>query len=161
MNNILDITENILNPAFCGKCLLLVLEGYNEKNDSKGIPYSLLILVLPFLLVKEIRKTLPAKSKEKFYKWTQTNAAQLINFHTIVQGYMPYTEKALMFLFSLNILKIEENGMINISEKNYKKGWDNSIEELNEVFKKAKFLGKWLGIVNDELMIYQHLKIKL
>ena len=75
---------------------------------------------------------------------------------------MPYTEKTLLFLFSLNILKIEENGLINISEsKNYKKTWDKSIEEFNDVFKKAKFLGKWFATVNDELMIYLHLKIKL
>lgn len=161
MSNTLDITENMLNPAFCGKSLLLVLEEYNKKNNSKGIPYSLLILVLPLLLVKEIRKTLPVRSDSKFYEWTQTNAVRLINFHKIVQGYMPYTEKTLLFLFSLNILKIEENGLINISEPNYKKTWDNSIEELNDVFKKAEFLGKWFGTVNDELMIYQHLKIKL
>lgn len=156
------MTENMLNPAFCGRSILLALEAYNKINDSKGIPYSLLILVLPLLLVKEIRKTLPVSSKEKFYEWTQTNAVQLINFHKIVQGYMPYTEKTLLFLFSLNILKIEENGLINISEsKNYKKTWDKSIEEFNDVFKKAKFLGKWFATVNDELMIYLHLKIKL
>ena len=129
--------------------------GFTEKNIAY-FTSQLKSLGFDYDWSKEVRTSDP-----KFYKWTQTNAAQLINFHTIVQGYMPYTEKALMFLFSLNILKIEENGMINISEKNYKKGWDNSIEELNEVFKKAKFLGKWLGIVNDELMIYQHLKIKL
>lgn len=160
MNNILDITENMLNPAFCGRNLLLVLEEYNKMTHSKGIPYSLLILVLPLLLVKEIRETLPAKSNAKFYEWTKENGAQLMNFHKFVKGYMPYTEKALMFLFSLNILKIEENGMLNISETNYKKGWDNSIEELNEVFTKAKFLGKWFGTVNNEFMIYLYLKIK-
>jgi hypothetical protein len=160
MSNSLDITENMLNPAFCGKNILLVLEEYNKVKKSNGIPYSLLILVLPLLLVKEIRETLPAKSNAKFYEWTKENGVQLINFHKIVQGYMPYTEKALMFLFSLHILKVEENGMINISETNYKKSWDNSIEEFNEVFKKAKCLGKWFGIINSESMIYLHLKIK-
>lgn len=160
MSNAIDITENMLNPAFCGKIILLAIEEYNKINASKGIPYSLLILVLPLLLVKEIRETLPASSKAKFFEWTQTNAFQLMNFHKVVQGYMPYTEEALMFLFSLNILKIEKNGFINISEYHYIKKWDTSISELNEIFTKAKFLGKWFGTVNDELMIYLHLKIK-
>lgn len=160
MSNTLDITGNILNPAFCGRNILLVLEEYNKINDSKGMPYSLVILVLPLLLVKQIRNSLPTSSKAKFYEWTKKNAVQLLNFHKIVQGYMPYTEKALMFLFTLNILKVEENGLINISETNYKKSWDNSIEEINEIFNKAKFLGKWFGIVNDDFMIYLHLKIK-
>lgn len=161
MSNTLDITENMLNPAFCGENILLFLEEYNKKNNSKGVPFSLLILVLPLLLVKEIRKTLPANSKAKFYEWTKENGVQLMNFHKLVQGYMPYTEKALMFLFSLNILKIEGNGLINISEPNYKKNWDKSIEELNDVFNKAKCLGKWFGTINSESMIYLHLKIKL
>lgn len=161
MNNTIDITENMLNPAFCGEIILLFLEEYNKKNNSKGVPFSLLILVLPLLLVKEIRKTLPVNYKAKFYEWTKENGVQLMNFHKIVQGYMPYTEKSLMFLFSLNILKIEENGLINISKQNYKKNWDKSIEELNDMFNKAKFLGRWFGIVNDELMIYLQLKIKL
>jgi hypothetical protein len=44
--------RNVFNPAFCGLVLFRAMQGY-EDEDTRGMPFSLSLLVLPLCLHKD------------------------------------------------------------------------------------------------------------
>ncbi|WP_424170392.1 three component ABC system middle component [Terracidiphilus sp.] len=54
--------KTLFNPAFCGVVLSRVLAGYEEEK-ADGMPFSLVLLVLPLCLHKETRLILSANSR--------------------------------------------------------------------------------------------------
>ena len=63
--------RNLFNPAFCGLILFRALHGY-EEEDSRGMPFSLSLLVLPLCLHKESREVIAGSPRS--YLLTRASA---------------------------------------------------------------------------------------
>ena len=64
------IVANALNPAFCGEVLRVAIKSY-EDEKKEPFPFPLLFIILPIILHKEIRNSLPKSKAKKFYEWVE------------------------------------------------------------------------------------------
>jgi len=71
--------RNLFNPAFCGLVLFRSLGGYEEK-DSRGMPFSLTLLVLPLCLHKHSRETILDNARSYLLKTTEKNQQVMVGF---------------------------------------------------------------------------------
>jgi len=153
------ILSNLLNPAFCGEVLKRFILGYND-NSKKNVSYSHIILVLPIILNKSTRDNLPRTTKSHLFTWIDDNEHLFIDFGEKVKDMLPYTKESIMFLKLYNSLDFDSSGNIYVKpfKKNLFKG-EEDVEEINEILKKAEFLGKWFSNNDDVKSLYSFLKI--
>lgn len=153
------ILSNLLNPAFCGEVLRRYINGYNANNETKNIEFSAIIFALPILLNKSTREILPKSTNSHLFTWIDDNEHLFIDFHLKVQDMLPYTRESIMFLMYQDSLKFDSSGNIYLTpfKKFTFKGDD--VEEINEIMKKAEFLGKWILKTGDIKSIYSFLRI--
>ena len=150
---------NLLNPAFCGEILRLVIKEY-EKESGDKIPFELLFLVLPLVLHKQSRESLPSTTSKNFYEWLEENTMTKININTKVKSLVPYTREAILFLIYHKAITINENGKFEFVK--YRKCRLPYIDdnEVKDIFKKSSMLGKWLSKIGNTKTIYASIGIK-
>lgn len=146
----------LLNPAFCGQTILHCINKY-EKFHSKGIPFSLVFFILPIILHKETRSRIPSVTKSTFHYWLTNNSPILIDLSERIRKLVPFTKEALLFLSYHDTIKIT-NSRIKIKNFNPKTTDSDSIE-IQECFKRAEVLGKWLAIAGTETTVYAMLGV--
>jgi len=153
------IVSNLLNPAFCGEILRLAMKAY-EKETGKKTPFELLFLVLPLVLHKKSRDSLPTTTSKNFYEWLEENTMTKINISNKIKSLVPYTREAILFLLYHEAIKINENGKLEFVK--YRKPSLDYINdyEVKDIFKKSLMLGKWLGKVGNTKTIYASIGIK-
>jgi len=150
---------NLLNPAFCGEILRLVIKEY-EKESGDKTPFELLFLVLPLVLHKQSRESLPATTSKNFYEWLEENTMTKININNKVKSLVPYTREAILFLIYHKAIKINENGKLEFVK--YRKTSLPYIDdnEVKDIFKKSSMLGKWFSKIGNTKTIYASIGIK-
>ncbi len=82
--------RNLFNPAFCGLVIFRALNGY-EKENSRGMPFSLSLLVLPLCLYKSSREIIANNPRSYLLKTTEMNPEIMIGFAERVTQMLPYT----------------------------------------------------------------------
>ncbi|SFJ42626.1 three component ABC system middle component [Olleya namhaensis] len=152
------ILANLLNPAFCGEILRRFIKGYNDKSDNKA-SFILCFIVLPLVLHKETREELPKTTANHLLTWIDSKDALFINFPNRVKDMKPYTKEALMFLLNQEAIFFNEESKIETVSFRKKKFNGEGIEEVEEILKKAEFLGKWLTKSEDIKTLFSFLRI--
>lgn len=153
------IVANILNPAFCGEVLRVTVKSY-EHEKKAPIPFPLLFIILPILLHKDIRNSLPKTTTSKFYDWLEENEKTKLFLPSKIKNVVPYTREAISFLIYHEAINFDSQG--NISVKRYRKKnltYTNT-SDVKDIFNKGKILGKWLTRAGDVKTIYTLLGIK-
>lgn len=158
-NNRPFIVANILNPAFCGEILRIAIKAYKDATKD-NIPFALTILILPFLLNKNTRNSLPPKTSKVFYEWIEENPIIKTKLPVQIKSLVPYTREAVLFLIYHEALKLDACGDLELKSYRKKKLHYLNDVEVNEVFTKAKMLGKWLSGVGNVSTIYATIGIK-
>lgn len=153
------VTANLLNPAFCGEVIRRAGLSYNAAGEQSLFPFSLAFLVLPIVLHKRTREALPKSTATYFHSWVELNEHLFIDFAERTRELLPYSREALLFLSHHKAIYIEGNG---IAVTHYKKttSRDEHGQEVNEIFKRAEFLGRWFKQTGNEQTIYMFLKIQ-
>ena len=141
---------NLLNPAFC--CLLVqdVVVAYSKENEN-SIPFSLIYFILPIVLHKETRESLPVKKTTSMHSWISNKQHLKIGFSERIINLKTITNEAIFFGCQNNVLTFDDNGIA--SKKQIKKSSWKKETETYQCRKKATFLGKWFAL-NDETSIY-------
>jgi Family of unknown function (DUF6521) len=149
---------HLLNPAFCGEIIRRFATEYNKaKGLDMNLPYQLAFLVLPMVLHKTIRESLPKTTAKNFFTWIEENQSLKMTFPDLIRRTVPYTKESIMFLSMYKIIKFNKLGEIEVLEKS------KSIKDINEVtecFKKADLIGKWLANAGSSQSIFTNLGIK-
>ena len=153
------IVANLLNPAFCGEVIRRAILSYNSINEDSKFPFSLSYLILPFVLHKKTREHMPRSVATYFHSWAEEKEFLLIDFASRTRQLLPYTKEALMFLSYHNAVEIEANG-ISVTNARKKSIKDEHAQEVNDIYKKAEFLGKWMKQTGNAQTIYMFLKIQ-
>lgn len=145
--------KNLFNPAFCSLLLLKAIQGYEEKNQE-GIPFSLLLLILPLCLYKQSREVFIKNSRSYFLKIIEKKPQLLIGFADRVHNLLPYTFEALGFSMHINGFTITENGRFILQPKSIKKAYVKGTKEFIEIQKVAQMLGRKFSQNMDAVTIY-------
>lgn len=153
------IVANLLNPAFCGEVLRITMQSY-EKQKKEAFPYPLAFIVLPILLHKNIRHSLPKTSTTKFYDWLEEDDSTRLYLPKKIKNLVPYTNESIRFLIYHNAIKFDESTNLIVSKHRKKKIEYSNNSEITLIFNKSKMFGKWLTSIGDVKTIYSLIGIK-
>ncbi|MCT7482403.1 three component ABC system middle component [Aliarcobacter cryaerophilus] len=150
---------NLLNPAFCGEIIRIMLKAYKTETN-KSLPFELVFLVLPLVLHKQSRESLPSTTSKNFYEWLEENTMTKIYLVDKIKNIVSYTREAILFLIYHEAININSNGELDFVP--YRKSSLNYFnnEEIEDIYKKAKMIGKWFGKIGDTKTIYAAIGIK-
>ena len=154
------ISANLLNPAFCGEVVRRCILAFQNEHAQVSFPYPLMFLVLPLVLHKETRAALPKTTRKSFFEWVSENQHLKVNFGERARSLVPYTQEAFLFLLQHQSIEILHNGNLSVRPYRKKNLLDENKEEVEEIFRKAAFLGKWLSISGDTKTIFTVLGVK-
>jgi hypothetical protein len=137
---------HLLNPAFCCVTIASACAGYGE-SSGEPLPFVLAFMVLPVVLHRKTRESLPRTSRTSIPAWLQEHAEARIGFHERLMALQPHTKEALRYGLAFDWLAMGESGVIRCVAPETLIG--RSIRSLggdaSDCVSRARFLGKWLG----------------
>lgn len=121
---------NLLNPAFCSLVIRECTRGYCLKRPE-GLPHPMTFIVLPLVLHKATRQSLPRSSTALFQVWLHRNMHIQIGLRERIVHLIPVTREALMFGLQHNSFKITSIGTLEASGKRkVPKSWPRDSESM-------------------------------
>lgn len=135
---------HLLNPAFCCQTIASACAGYSESNDLP-FPFALVFMVLPIVLHKDTRQSLPPNTRTSLPAWLQEHAEAKIGFHERTIALKPHTREALQYGIVFGWIAIGNSGGIQLVATGAL--IDRSIRTLTgdagDCVARARFLGRW------------------
>jgi hypothetical protein len=152
---------NLLNPAFAGLLLYSAAKSYQEQAGH-GMPMALTALVLPFVLHKGTRESLPRDTRTTLLAWLEAHQDILMDFAPKVRSVLPYTREAILFLTIREALRPALGGLLEIGTGHVGSATPvaNQSEEVRACVNRAQFVGRWLAQAGEPVTIYQALGIQ-
>lgn len=137
--------RNLLNPGFCTMLLWYSARGYaSERSNTMTIELS--FLVLPFVLHKETRESLPSNIRTSLPTW--------IAEHPIVQARLGERAATLRAFTKESLICGGSHGLLSIAHDGIRANADMkqrvnaalkaTSDEVRECARRAEFLGRWL-----------------
>ena len=136
----------LLNPAFSAINLTAALSGY-ESTATTGMPFAMSFMVLPVVLHRPTRETLPISTRTSMPAWLQQHAEARVSFFERVTSLRPHTREALHFGLRHGLLTTGEAGSLRAAQKATRvdRMLDKMTGEARECGLKARLVGKWLA----------------
>lgn len=133
----------LLNPAFLGLLLVHGVQGY-EQETGNGMPFPLIFLVPPVVLIDGTRKALPRRKDSSLAAWLQAHPEVRLRFAEIAESLVPVVRESLVFAASHGALVVEQDV---VRSSRLPRGARAMIaantRDVQEVLRKARFVGKW------------------
>ena len=150
--------RNLFNPAFCGLILMRALCGY-EENDERGMPFSLVLLVLPLCLHKRSREIMQAGNRSYLLKLVVSHPELLVGFARRTTDLLPYTFEALGLLMQMGLFRVDEHGRLKAVPNGIRKSVTGSAETIS-CQRVARFVGKEFARVGDRSTLYMTMGVR-
>lgn len=137
--------RNLLNPGFCAMLLWHAAQGYaSERTVPMAVELS--FLVLPFVLHKETRESLPANIRTSLLTWLAEHAIVRTRLGERAAALRGFTKESLIFGGSHGLLSLAQDGVRANADmkKRVNAALRSTSDEVRECAKRAEFLGRWL-----------------
>jgi hypothetical protein len=92
---------HLLNPSFCCVTIASACSGYTE-SCGQTLSFALAFMVLPIILHKHTRESLPRTSRTSVPAWLQEHAEARIGFHERLMALQPFTREAMLYGLTFN-----------------------------------------------------------
>lgn len=139
---------NLLNPPFCCAVLTSACIGFKEKS-GKPLPFVLAFMVLPIVLHKDTRESLPRTTRTSIPSWLLKHTEARIGFYERLMALKPHTREALRHGLDFDWIVMCESGHIRCMVTNNR--INRAVRLLNgdaqECVSRGRFLGKWFGTI--------------
>lgn len=156
-----NIEASLFNPAFCGELILHAVASYNKTVNQGGFPYALAYIVLPFLLSKDIYEALPSTSRTGMVSWLYTHRHLTTTIVEKTKEMKVYTNESLLLYVSLNLLAVNDRGSLEIGMRKMTKKRNYNRTEVDQLKKRAVFIGSWFGKAGDVATIFSLIGITI
>lgn len=83
-----------------------------EEEDERGMPFSLVLLVLPLCLHKHSREIMHAGNRSYLLKLVAAHPELLVGFARRTTDLLPYAFEALGFLMQMGLFTVEAQGRL-------------------------------------------------
>lgn len=140
--------QRLLNPAFCSVVLWHAAVGYKmESHDDLAMPLEEAFLVMPMILHRETRDSLPRNAMTSLPAWVNTYPLARVTIADRGQLLVPYTKEAMYFGGVHGLLRFPRGGI----QANFlwrgkiRRILSDSSDEVRQCNKRAEFLGKWFA----------------
>jgi hypothetical protein len=146
---------NLFNTAFSTRILRAGIKGYQEEAQ-RGMPFALTFLVLPIVLHKPLRESLPRGISTKMHVWLRENQQAYIQFPSRARNLVPVTKEGLMFGMHHEVLNLGSEADFLSTQKPFRRRPATSIDtdEVKEIERRAGFIGKWFARAGSVSSIY-------
>lgn len=144
--------RNLFNPAFCGLVLFRALNGY-EEEDSRGMPFSLSLLVLPLCLQKDSREVIAGSPSRYLLKTAEKNQQIMVGFADRVTQMLPYAFEGFGLLMERGCIAIGDDGRIRTVNEKVRKTVKGTAETV-ACQKVARIVGKGFARIADRATVY-------
>ena len=136
----------LLNSGFCANLLWHAASGYASDGDS-ALSFEVSFLVLPFVLHRETRETLPRSSRTSLAVWLDENALARGKVASRARLLVPFTKEAVMFGGVHGLIRLD-GGRLRAAAT-----WKRAVSqtlmessyEVKACAKRAVFIGKWFA----------------
>jgi hypothetical protein len=137
---------HLLNPAFCCVTITSACAGYSESSDEP-LPFTLAFMVLPIILHKHTRESLPRTSRTSIPAWFQEHAEARLGFHERLMALQPHTREAMRYGLAFDWIAMGDSGGIRCiaPEAQINRAIRSLGGDARDCVVRARFLGKWLG----------------
>ena len=151
---------HLLNPAYVGLMLYRAVTGFH-KEKGKGMPFELLFLVPSFVLHGATRARLPGRIDTTLTTWLQEEKDVILEFGKRTRELVPYTKEAVSFLLVRHIILPDEDGSVSLGQSKPRgvTAYQHIGDEIEESYKRAEFVGRWLARSGNPMTIYALLGI--
>ncbi|MDD5738690.1 MAG: DUF6521 family protein [Candidatus Pacebacteria bacterium] len=141
---------NLLNPAFCCAALAMSIAGYSGVNDA-GMPYPLTFMVLPIVLHKQTRESLPPSTRTSLAVWMQNNADAKVLYAERLLSLKPYTREAIQFGLLYDWIALRHGWLVQTTfeESISARILQNLDNEAKDCVSRAKLVGKWFALAGS------------
>lgn len=139
--------RNLLNPSFCSMLLWYAARGYASQSDNKGLPFEVAFLILPMVLHRETRESLPKSSKTSVPVWLDLNPLAVSHIPDRSRALVPFTKEAISFGGVYGMLGFRSRNLTGATEwkRKIQEVLSDCSDEVRECAKRAEFLGKWFA----------------
>ena len=135
---------HLLNPAFCCVVIASASAGYGE-SANQPLPFALAFMVLPIVLHKRTRDSLPRTTRTSLPSWMQSHTEARVGFHERLMALQPHTREAIHYGLAFAWAAIGDSGGISCIAPRAR--INHAIRSLNgdaqECVSRARLLGKW------------------
>ncbi len=150
---------HLLNPAYCALILRNFVAGYMKKGVTE-VDSAVLFLVLPMILHKDTRMSLPGSVATKLHVWVEEHPSLQIGFAQRCKSLVPFTKEALVFACRYGILSVNENGWLVSNSTKKLTAQKLATSEVHESLDAAYFAGRWFGSTGLVASIYSVLGLR-
>lgn len=137
---------HLLNPPFCCVTLTSACAGFAE-TSNQPLPFALAFMVLPIVLHKHTRESLPRTTRTSVPAWLQEHAEARIGFHERLMALKTHTREALRYGLVFDWVAMGDLGHIRcvVTSNRINRAIRSLDGDAQECVSRARFLGKWFG----------------
>lgn len=147
--------RNLLNPAFCGVILTKAAKDYGDLAGH-GMPLSLMFLLLPLSMPAYIRDILPTNSASSLPAWVHEHPEVRVGLAEHARDLVDITRQSLLFCIQRRALVVSPEQLVSSVPRRL--GASESLEQssarIEEIVKRAKFIGRWFARSGEPGTIY-------
>lgn len=145
---------HLFNPAFCGEVLRRASAAYFD-TSGRGLPYPLTFLVLPIVLHRHSRESIPLRVKEPMHAWLKNHQDVRVGFAERARQLVPITKEAVTFLLQVGAVTVgEDAGIQPVSGLVRKFSLGSASDEVEDCFNKAVLVGRWFARAGTPTTIF-------
>lgn len=137
--------RSLLNPGFCSMLLWHAAQGYASER-SVPMAIALSFLVLPFVLHRETRESLPTNIRTSLPTWLAEHPIVRTRLGERAVTLRAFTKESLIFGGSHGLLALAQDGVRGNADmkKRVNAALKATSDEVRDCAKRAEFLGRWL-----------------
>lgn len=143
---------HLLNPAFCGEVLRRASAKYFE-TAAREFPYPLAFLVLPIVLHRHTRESIPLRVKEPMHAWLKNHQDVRVGFAERARQLVPVTREAFTFLLQVGAVTVgHDAGVKPVRARRRAPAGPGG--EVADCFGKAEVVGRWFARAGTPTTIF-------
>jgi hypothetical protein len=150
--------RNLFNPAFCGLVLFRAMQGF-EEEDSRGIPFSLSLLVLALCLHKDSREAIANSPRSYLLKTAEKHPHLQVDFADRVTAMLPYTLEGFGLLMERGCISVNSDGRLQTGPGTVRKTVTGT-DETKSCQRVARIIGKQFARIADRVTVYRSFGVR-
>ncbi len=155
------VEQSLLNPAFCAWTLARASKGFEARRGT-AMPFELTFVVLPVVLARSTRSSLPRSTRTSLQTWLFDNPLERARIGATAVALAATTREAIQFGCATGILGMssQEVRSLPLDSARTSKIEKSMTRESREILDRAGFFGRWLAPIDAPATTYALLGLK-